>query len=433
MSSYELTVPQETTSTITGTKVVLAATLTMAMGFGGLALISVFMRPMEVELGWTRSDTSLGYAFATLGMAVGGLIWGRLSDRIDVRPLLALGGAGMVSSLLVMYRIHSLLPFYFASLVYGGLGFSVLYSPLVSTSGEWFPQRRGLVMGIVTAGGALGQGLLPFVANILIAGFGWRAAFVAIAGVKLATFALCLPLLRWPGGTRAPSSTSAASEARASGGERLRIALLALAAFLCCVCMGVPLVHMVTFVGMICASPAMGVTSLLVAMICGTIGRVGFGVLADRIGALPSYAIASAMQMSCVLLFPAFADGVSLLALSALFGFGFAGNMTCVSLCVRQVVPANRFGGALGIVMMVAWGGMASGGYVGGLLFDASLSYTLSFVLAGIAGAFNLLVLAVLGAMSAAVLPATNPSATRASASSPRCPPLGFTPCNSRR
>jgi len=432
MSSLELTVPQETTSTITGAKVVLAATLTMAMGFGGLALISVFMRPMEAELGWTRSATSLGYAFATLGMAVGGLIWGRLSDHIDVRPLLALGGAGMVSSLLVMYRIHALLPFYLASLVYGGLGFSVLYSPLVSTSGEWFPQRRGLVMGIVTAGGALGQGLLPFVANILIAGLGWRAAFVAIAGVKLATFALCLPVLRWPGGTKAPSSTTAPSEGRTSGSQRLRIALLALAAFLCCVCMGVPLVHMVTFVGMVCASPAIGVTSLLVAMICGTIGRVCFGILADRIGALPSYAVASAIQTCCVLLFPAFANGTSLLALSALFGFGFAGNMTCVSLCVRQVVPANRFGGALGIVMMVAWGGMASGGYVGGLLFDAFLSYTLSFVLAGIAGTLNLLVLAILGMMSAAVVPAITPPATSlhfvAATATAR-----LTPCSSRR
>ena len=29
--------------------------------------------------------------------------------------------------------------------------------------------------------------------------------------------------------------------------------------------------------------------------------------------------------------------------------------------------------------MMVAWAGMAAGGYVGGVLFDLSLSYTLSF------------------------------------------------------
>jgi MFS family permease len=98
-----------------------------------------------------------------------------------------------------------------------------------------------------------------------------------------------------------------------------------------------------------------------------------------------------------VMAFPALGDGLSFMVLSAIFGFGFAGNMTCLSLCVRQAVPASRFGGAIGAVMMVAWAGMASGGYVGGVLFDLSLSYTLSFILAGMAGILNL---AVIGAFA---------------------------------
>ena len=166
-----------------GTLVVVAATLVVAMGFGGLGLITVFMGPMEAELGWSRSDTSLAYVFSTAGMAIGGVWWGRLSDRVDVRWLLALGAAGMVGSLLAMSALRSLPLFYFAHLVYGGLGFSVLYAPLLSTSGEWFPERRGLVMGIVTAGGAAGQGLLPFFASLAIKAFGWRWAFVEIGCV----------------------------------------------------------------------------------------------------------------------------------------------------------------------------------------------------------------------------------------------------------
>jgi hypothetical protein len=46
--------------------------------------------------------------------------------------------------------------------------------------------------------------------------------------------------------------------------------------------------------------------------------------------------------------------------------------------------------------MMVAWAGMAAGGYAGGVLFDLSLSYTPSFVVAGAAGALNLAVLGTL-------------------------------------
>jgi len=380
-----------------GVLVVLAATAAMAMGFGGLGLVTVFMGPMEADLGWSRSDTSLGYALSTAGMALGGLFWGRLSDRTDVRLLLALGGAGMVAPLLTMSMLHSLLLFYIAHVIYGGLGFSVLYSPLLSTSGEWFPDRRGLVMGVVTAGGAAGQGLLPFFANSLINAFGWRWAFVGIACTLLAALALALPVLRWPQGTRAPVANCAGAPDMAPRAETTAITLLALAAFLCCTCMGIPVVHMANFIGAVCASPSVGVTSLVIAMIAGAVGRVCFGFVADRIGPLTTYAVASAIQTACVMAFPAIGSSLSFMMLSAVFGFGFAGNMTCLSLCVRQAVPASRFGGALGAVMMIAWAGMAAGGYVGGVLFDLWQSYTPSFVLAAMSGILNL---AVLGASS---------------------------------
>ncbi len=158
--------------------------------------------------------------------------------------------------------------------------------------------------------------------------------------------------------------------------------------------MGVPLVHMASFVGAVCGSPAMGATSLLVAMLFGTIGRVCFGFIADRIGYLPSYALASAIQTACVVGYPLLGDGASLIALSAVFGFGFAGNMTCLILCIKEAVPAHRFGGALGLTMMIAWFGMGVGGYAGGVLFDTYLSYTLAFALAGLMGIGNLLTLA---------------------------------------
>lgn len=379
-----------------GTLVVLAATTAMAMGFGGLGLITVFMGPMEADLGWSRSDTSLGYALSTTGMAIGGMVWGRLSDRVDVRSLLALGGTSMVAALVAMSMLQSLPVYYMAHVVYGGFGFSVLYAPLLSTSGEWFPERRGLVTGLVTAGGALGQGVLPFFASFLINVFGWRGAFVGIAGTLLAALALALPVLKWPQGTRAPASSSAAPRERGKT-ETNTVAILALAAFLCCMCMGVPVVHMASFIGAVCSSPGVGVTSLLIAMIAGTVGRVCCGLVADRIGPLKTYAIASSIQTACVMAFPLLSDRLSFMALSAVFGFGFAGNMTCLSLCVREAVPANRFGGAIGVVMMVAWAGMAAGGYVGGVLFDLSRSYTLSFMLAGMAGILNL---AVLGAFA---------------------------------
>lgn len=352
------------------------------------------MAPMEADLGWSRSQMSLGYALATAGMALGGLFWGQLSDRVDLRPLLALGATGMVAPLLAMAMLHSLSVFYVAHVIYGGFGFSVLYSPLLSTSAEWFPERRGIVIGLVTAGGAAGQGLLPFFGSFLITAFGWRWAFAAVGCTLLIALALALPILRWPLGTRAPVVHCA--KAPATRAETATVASLAFAAFLCCLCMGVPVVHLASFVGAVCGSARVGVHSMLIAMFAGAIGRVCCGVVADRIGPLKAYGIASATQTACVLTFPTLGDSLSFMAISPVFGIGFAGNMTCLSLCVRQAVPASRFGGAIGAVMMIAWAGMAAGGYVGGVSVDLFRSYTPAFIVAGISGVMNLAVIGVL-------------------------------------
>jgi len=374
-----------------GILVVVGATVAMALGFGGLALISVFMRPLEAEFGWSRAEISLAYAVASAGMALGGVVWGRVSDRVDIRILLAIGGSGMVLPLLAMAAVQSLWQTYLAHLVLSGFGFAVLYAPLLSATGEWFVRRRGLAVGLVTAGGALGQGVLPFLANMLIDELGWRLAYVSLAIVTLIALALTLPCVTRPGGAKVTAGAAAHLADLSWEGEGLRLHALSLAAFLCCACMGVPLVHLASFVGMVCGSPAIGATSLLVAMVFGAAGRICFGLIADRIGYLSSYALASTIQTVCVAAYPLLGDGLSFLALSAVFGFGFAGNMTCLVLCVREAVPAHRFGGALGMVMMVAWAGMGIGGYAGGALFDIYLSYALSFTLAGAAGLLDLI------------------------------------------
>jgi MFS family permease len=379
-----------------GLPVIVGATVAMALGFGGLALISVFMRPLEAEFGWSRSEISLAYALASIGMALGGVVWGRVLDRTDIRILLAIGGTGMVVALLAMAMVQSLWQTYLAHLVFSGFGFAVLYAPLLSATGEWFNRRRGLAVGVVTAGGALGQGVLPFLANMLIDEFGWRFAFVGVAAAMLIALALALPYIRYPAGAKVlPGQAVLVTGARRDG-EQLQLVILSAAALMCCACMGVPLVHLASFVSMVCGSPTLGATSLLVAMLSGTVGRICFGAIADRLGCLPSYALASAMQTACVAAFPLLGDGISLLTLSAAFGFGFAGNMTCLVLCVREAVPAHRFGSALGMVMLVAWAGMGIGGYAAGALYDIALSYTVPFILASVAGIMNLIAISAL-------------------------------------
>lgn len=107
------------------------ATTAMAFGFGSLAPTSVFIRPLEAEFGWSRADISLAYTLSSVGMALGGLFWGRLSDRLNTRNLLFIGSAGMVIALAAMSFATSLWQIYAANFA---LGVPIRWCPSRSTN-----------------------------------------------------------------------------------------------------------------------------------------------------------------------------------------------------------------------------------------------------------------------------------------------------------
>jgi MFS family permease len=174
------------------------------------------------------------------------------------------------------------------------------------------------------------------------------------------------------------------------------LALLSLAAALCCVCMGTPLVHVVTLGSDrgLAGSDAAGL--LAVMMVCGMAGRVVFGRIADRLGSLQTYLAASAGQTALAFLFPYAGSGAQLYALSALFGLVFSGVMTSFLTCAREYAPAGATGRSIGIVMFFAWVGMATGAWQGGLFYDLCGTYYESFANASLAGVANLLILGLL-------------------------------------
>jgi MFS family permease len=380
-------------ATARGVAATFGATVAMATGFGSLVLPSVMAGPLAAEFGWSLADISLGYAIAAFGMAAGGIFWGRLTDRADLRMLLTLGSLFVVLPLWALSQVTALWQFHAAHAVLGFLGFGCLYPAVVCGAGAWFPRRRGLVMGIVTAGGAAGQGLMPYVADLLIAAQDWRQGYATLAlCVAVAQIAVVAGVCR-PDAPRAVAPGNSAESGRLGFFRRPRLVLLSVAAFCCCACMGVPLIHLAGHVSAVCGSPAAGATAMLAAMTSGAVGRVVFGLAADRIGNLKAYAVASAQQTLCIALFPLVQSEASILVLAMFFGFGFAGNMTCLLLCIRDEVPEGLYGAALGIVMFIAWLGMGVGGYLGGALADLTGTHTAGFWIAAVVGLANLALL----------------------------------------
>jgi predicted MFS family arabinose efflux permease len=177
---------------------VAAVTFLALVGAAGFrAVPGVLMTPLHDEFGWSISTIS---AAAAVNMALYGLtapFAAALMERFGIRRV-------VTAALLVVAAGSGLTVFMTASwqliLCWGvlvGLGTGAMALALVATvTGRWFVAQRGLVSGVLTAGGAAG-GLvfLPLVSQVADR-FGWRPASLAVAAAALAVAPFVMWLLR---------------------------------------------------------------------------------------------------------------------------------------------------------------------------------------------------------------------------------------------
>lgn len=374
--------------------VVFASTFGIMMAFAVSSSVAVMIKPLETEFGWLRADIAFAYALLSAGAALGGVICGKAADILDTRPIVAFGAIVMGAGLILMSWQSDLVAIQRIYLAIGVFGFACLYSPLLANVGLWFDSRRGLAIGIVTAGGTMGQGLAPVLMQPLIEGFGWRGAFVALGVVCIAVLLPVMLVVTKPPRTGGAPASAAEASARWNLPPAISVAWLGAAAVFCCTAMSVPIVHLVTLGTDRGFSPGVTGSLVMTVMAFGSVGRVASGMIADRIGGLKSYALAAFVQTATVYWFVSLQSLPALYALAAVFGFGFAGVMTSLVVCVREAVPARSAGLATSMVGLLAWLGMGLGGYQAGYCFDLTGSYEIPFANAALAGLANLAIVA---------------------------------------
>jgi MFS family permease len=370
----------------------------VAMAFGAVVNIAVFLSPLAIEFGWPRGDLSMAYSIAALGTGAGGILMGHIADRVSVRRIALVGAIVPGVCLLLLSRLSSLSELYLYHALMGFVGLGAIMAPMNRLASLWFARNPGLAIGLVAAGGAFGQGVMPYFSRHLVLIHGWREAYMMMGVTFVAVLVPLALLLRDPPHTAAagPVGANTAAENPYAISRPALLALLCVAAVFCCLCMATPIVHVVSLGAErgLGAREAAGL--LAVMMICGMAGRIVFGTVADRLGNLQAYIIASFGQTVLALWFPYMGTETALYWLSAVFGVFFSGVMTAFIACAREYSPVGRTGLSIGLVMFFAWMGMAVGGWQGGVFYDICGNYRQSFSNASIGGVVNLAILALL-------------------------------------
>jgi MFS family permease len=376
----------------------------LGVSFGAFWIAVVALKPIAAEMGGARSVPAFASALAWFGAGLGGIGMGWLADRYGVRLTVMIGatmiGLGLAVSSLGQASSGQAWQLYLGhGLFMGLLGNSGLNAPLYVYVSRWFDRRRGSALALIASGQYISGALWPPVFESAIAAYGWRTTMLAFA---LFEMAVILPIaaivLKSPPEIIAPASASDEAARRTVLGlpPNLVFAMLALAAFCCCMPMSMPQTHLVALCSDLGIKPAHGAAMLSLLLGTAFVSRQIWGLISDRIGGLLTVLIGSTWQFFSLIALAVTQDEIGLFTVTAIFGLGFAGIIPAYVLVVRELFPARDAGWRVPILLCMSGFGMASGGWVAGLLYDHFGYYAPAFAAGLIFNFVNLLLIGTL-------------------------------------
>ena len=169
-----------------GWVVVAVGFVTLAVTFGIWYSFSVFFLALITDFNWSHAAVSTIFSVFILSHALTGLLTGYLQDRFGPRVVIPMGSLILALSLMLTSQAQNLWHFRICYGVFAGAGVSLLgFASHAAFLPKWFERQRGLAVGIAMSGIGFGMlFLIPLIDSVITA-YGWRAAYLYLAGLVL--------------------------------------------------------------------------------------------------------------------------------------------------------------------------------------------------------------------------------------------------------
>src|SRR5262249_40735105 len=256
---------------------------------------SVFVAPLEARFGWKRAETSMVFTIAVIVFAFSFVIAGRIQDRYGPLPCSLVGGILVSLGFYLCAYTTSLTYLYICFGVIGGLGNGFGYATPIPVMAKWFPDKRGLAVGLAVGGYGAGSAIFGPLAQLkLIPAYGLPTTFRILGAIFLVMTMVGAVLLRNPPpgyraeGWSAQAVKSAASARDFMPGEMLRTPTfylmwvgyaLGCSAGLMVISQLVPFARSVGI-----AAAALSTMTLVVGAFGNASGRILSGWMSDKLG-----------------------------------------------------------------------------------------------------------------------------------------------------
>jgi MFS family permease len=358
------------------------------------------LKDIAAEVGGTRSVPALASALAWLCSGAGGIVMGRIADKVGTRWTVIFG-ALMIGVGLFISTYGPPTPLWIGhGLFIGLIGLGGINAPMYVYVSRWFDRRRGSALALISSGTYLAGAVWPPMFERVIAHVGWRQTMLWYALAEIVVI-IPLALLFF----RHPPEVIEHATAAAGNGAKTRVlgwppnlvfALMCTASIFCCIPMAMPQGHLVAYCTDLGLTRSLGALMLSVLLGTAFVSRQIWGAISDRIGGLATVLIGSAWQCASMIALLFTQNTYGLFTVSAAFGLGFSGIIPAYVLALRELFPAAQASWRIPTLLMFTAIGMASGGWLAGVLYDYFGYYAPAFT-AGIGA--NLINLVLVGTL----------------------------------
>jgi MFS transporter, OFA family, oxalate/formate antiporter len=166
---------------------------------------TLFVNPMKQARGWAVADIQVAFSIFVALETWLTPVEGWLADKIGPRPIVAIGGVLVAVGWVINAFAANLAILYLGAAV-SGIGAGAVYATSVGSAVKWFPDRRGLAVGLTAAGFGAGAALTVIPIRAVIASSGYTAAFFWFGLAQGAVVFVLAWLLRYPGPQEVPAT-----------------------------------------------------------------------------------------------------------------------------------------------------------------------------------------------------------------------------------
>ena len=345
------------------------------------AIAPELARTLDLPVSMIGFQVSLAYVGATLMSLCGGLVQRKLGAvRANQIAATAIG-----LSLLIIAIPHV------AALFVGSLGLGIAYGMTNPAASHLMmkiasPTNRNLIFSVKQTGQPLGGVVAGLMAPPIAIAFGWQWSLMAGAFLALSTVLLIQPLRAKLDGDRDPTTKFRGAVFK-DVSLVLRIRELRLLALAALTFSGVQLALMTFAVTMLVEDVKFDLVlagvGLAVIQIAGVVGRLGWGVIADRNGdGRKTLLFAQSLSVVAAVATAFLSDSMPLVAVFGilfLFGMSAVGWNGVFMAEIGRLAPEGKIGSATGGVLVPTFIGVMMGPLVFSAIHEVTATYTMSF------------------------------------------------------